>query len=71
MTIDKARKLLETINPSKSQLLDCLEDLCKEYGYIQGMTIASLRDLISGRKTLAEIQLLIEQIKQKIKCTTN
>ncbi|MEG4047824.1 hypothetical protein [Microcoleus sp. Pol17_C1] len=69
MTIDKAKKLLEAVNPSKSQLVDCLEDLCKEYGYIQGMTIATLRDLLSGRKTLAEIQNLIDQIKHKIKCT--
>lgn len=69
MTIDKARKLLENTNSSKCQLLDCLEDLAKEYGYIQGMTISNLRDLVSGRKTLAEIQNLIEQIKQKIKCT--
>ncbi|MEG4458916.1 hypothetical protein [Microcoleus sp. N9_A1] len=69
MTIDKAKQLLESINPSKPQLLDCLEDLCKEYGYIQGMTIGNLRDLVSGRKTLAEIQNLIEQIKEKIKCT--
>ncbi|MEG4081976.1 hypothetical protein [Microcoleus sp. Pol8_D1] len=69
MTIDKARKLLEIANPSKSQLVDCLEDLCKEYGYIQGMTIGNLRDLVSGRKTLAEIQDLIEQIKHRIKCT--
>ncbi|MEG3907312.1 hypothetical protein QT979_08615 [Microcoleus sp. w2-18bC1] len=69
MTIDKARKLLEVANPSISQLLDSLEDLGKEYGYIQGMTIGNLRELVSGRKTLAEIQDLIEQIKQKIKCT--
>ncbi|MEG4335411.1 hypothetical protein QUB40_26260 [Microcoleus sp. AT9_A2] len=69
MTIDKAKQLLEAVNPSKCQLLDCLEDLAKEYGYIQGMTISNLRDLVSGRKTLAEIQNLIEQIKQKIKCT--
>ncbi|MEG5048667.1 hypothetical protein [Microcoleus sp. B4-C1] len=69
MTIDKAKQLLESINASKSQLLDCLEDLCKEYGYIQGMTIGNLRDLVSGKKTLAEIQNLIEQIKEKIKCT--
>ena len=60
MTIDKAKQLLSVDNPSKSQLVDCLEDLCKEYGYIQGMTIGNLRDLISGRKTLAEIQNLIE-----------
>lgn len=69
MTIDKAKYLLEAINPSKSQLVDCLEDLSKEYGYIQGMTIGNLRDLVSGRKTLAEIQSLIEQLKQKIECT--
>ncbi|MEG4326780.1 hypothetical protein [Microcoleus sp. herbarium5] len=69
MTINKARKLLEATNSSKCQLLDCLEDLAKEYGYIQGMTIGNLRDLVSGKKTLAEIQDLIEQIKQKIKCT--
>jgi hypothetical protein len=69
MTIDKAKQLLSVDNPSKSQLVDCLEDLSKEYGYIQGMTIGNLRDLLSGRKTLAEIQNLIEQIKHKIKCT--
>ncbi|MEG4842621.1 hypothetical protein [Microcoleus sp. B9-D4] len=69
MTIDKAKQLLEAANPSKSQLLDCLEDLAKEYGYIQGMTIANLQNLVFGKKTLAEIQNLIEQIKQKIKCT--
>jgi len=69
MTIDQAKHLLEATNSSKSQLVDCLEDLCKEYGYIQGMTISNLRDLVSGRKTLAEIQNLIEQIKHKIKCT--
>ena len=69
MTIDKAKQLLEVTNPSQSQLVDCLEDLGKEYGYIQGMTIAGRRDLVSGRKTLAEIQSLIDQIKQKIKCT--
>ncbi|MEG4027571.1 MULTISPECIES: hypothetical protein [unclassified Microcoleus] len=69
MTIDKARQLLSADNPSKHQLVDCLEDLSKEYGYIQGMTIGNLRDLVSGRKTLAEIQNLIEQIKHKIKCT--
>ncbi|MEP6517456.1 hypothetical protein [Microcoleus vaginatus] len=69
MTIDKAKQLLEAPNSSQAQLIDCLEDLAKEYGYIQGMTIGNLRDLVSGRKTLAEIQNLIEQIKQKIKCT--
>ncbi|MEG4842462.1 hypothetical protein QUB24_30760 [Microcoleus sp. B9-D4] len=69
MTIDRAKQLLGIANPSICQLLDCLEDLAKEYGYIQGMTIGNLRDLVSGKKTLAEIQNLIEQIKQKIKCT--
>ncbi|MEG4066259.1 hypothetical protein QUA42_02705 [Microcoleus sp. Pol11C2] len=69
MTIDKAKQLLAVDNPNKSHLVDCLEDLSKEYGYIQGMTIGNLRDLVSGRKSLAEIQNLIEQIKHKIKCT--
>ncbi|MEG4108995.1 hypothetical protein [Microcoleus sp. S13_C5] len=69
MTIREASQLLEDTEASKAQLLDALEQLCKEYGYIQAMTIANLRDLTSGRKTLAEIQQLIEQLKQKIKCT--
>jgi hypothetical protein len=69
MTIHEANSLLESKEASLAQLVDCLEDLSKEYGYIQGMIIANLRDLISGRKTLAEIQSLIELIKEKIKCT--
>ncbi|MEG4458260.1 hypothetical protein [Microcoleus sp. N9_A1] len=69
MTIREANRLLENAGASQSQLLDCLESLSKEYGYIQGMTIANLRDLVSGQKALAEIQALIEQLKQKLKCT--
>ncbi len=69
MTIHEAKQLLNDAKVSRCQLLDCLETLSKEYGYIQGMIIANLRDLVTGRKALAEIQNLIEQIKEKIKCT--
>ncbi|MEG4147883.1 hypothetical protein [Microcoleus sp. Pol12B5] len=67
MTIHEASQLLSDDKVSRLQLLQCYESLCKEYGYIQGMTIANLRDLISGRKTLAEMQLLIDQLKERLK----
>jgi len=70
MTIHEANKLVADTKASKTQLLKCLEDLSKEYGYIQGMTIASLRDATSSRNTLVEMQNLIEQIQNKLlKCT--
>lgn len=67
MTIHEANNLLQNGEATQAHLLDCLEKLCKEYGYIQGMTIANFRDLVAGEKTLAEIQDLIEQLKQKLK----
>lgn len=69
MTIHEASHLLENIEATQSQYLECLENLCKEYGYIQGTINAKLRDLTSGCKVLSEIQVLINQLKQKIKCT--
>lgn len=70
MTIQEANRLIEDAKASKLQLLKCYEDLCKEYGYIQGMTLASLRDAAASRKTLVEMQSLIEQIQNKLlKCT--
>jgi hypothetical protein len=70
MTIQEANRLLQTLGASKAQLLKCYEDLCKEYGYIQGMTFASFRDAVSSRKTLVEMQGLIEQIHNRLlKCT--
>ncbi|MEG4944643.1 hypothetical protein [Microcoleus sp. F4-D5] len=67
MTVREANQLLADSKATQDKLLECLEDLSKEYGYIQGMTIANLRDLVAGKKTLAEIQELIDQLKQKLK----
>lgn len=67
MTIHEANRLISSSETNRGELLQCLEDLCKEYGYIQGMSIANLRELVSGKKTLAEMQLLIEQLKDKLK----
>jgi hypothetical protein len=69
MTIHESNHLLRNIKTTQSQLLDCLENLCKEYGYIQGMISANFRDLDSGHQALSEIQLLIKQLKCKIKCS--
>ncbi len=66
MTIYEANKLLNNSEVKRIQLLKCLEDLCKEYGYIQGMIIANFRDLTSNKKTLNEMQLLIEQLKERL-----
>ena len=68
MTIQEANNLLQK-EATQTQLLDCLKSLCKEYGYIEGMINAELWDLASGGKVLSEIQILIEQLEQKIKCT--
>ena len=68
MTIQEANNLLQK-EATQTQLLDCLESLCKEYGYIEGMINAEIWDLASGGKVLSEIQILIEQLEQKIKCT--
>ncbi|MEG4964780.1 MULTISPECIES: hypothetical protein [unclassified Microcoleus] len=59
--------MLNSDKVSLGELLECLESLCKEYGYVQGMTITNFRDLVSGKKALAEIQDLIEKVKQKLK----
>ena len=67
MTINEANELLRNIDSTHAELLNCLELLCKEYGYIQGMIIANFRDLESGTKSLVEIQSVIEQIKQELK----
>ncbi|MEG4497586.1 hypothetical protein QUB05_05555 [Microcoleus sp. F10-C6] len=67
MTIREASLLLNE-EATQFQLLNCLENLCKEYGYIEGMMLAQFRDFASGQKSLSEIQSLIEQIKQKIEC---
>ena len=67
MTVHETNQLLASNNATRSQLLQCLENLCKEYGYIQGMTIANLRDLVLSKKTLAEMQLLINQLKERLK----
>lgn len=70
MTINEAHKLLET-DPTQLELLNCLESLSKEYGYIEGMKNAKCR-IGDEKATLAEIEDLIEQLKQKlrlIKCT--
>lgn len=66
MAISEAYKLLKSINPDQAKLLYCLELLCKEHGYIHGMIIANFRDLESGTKALAEIQELIEQLKERL-----
>ena len=66
MTIHEANQLLNSSVVSRRQLLKCYQDLCKEYGYIQGMSVANLRDLVSGRKTLTEIQLLIDQLSERL-----
>lgn len=66
MTIHEASQLLSNKTVSRRQLLICYQDLCKEYGYIQGMSVANLRDLVSGRKTLAEMQLLIDQLTERL-----
>jgi len=68
MTIQEANNLLQK-EATQTQLLDCLKSLCKEYGYIEAMINAELWDLASGGKVLSEIQILIEQLEQKIKCT--
>lgn len=52
---------------NRAELLRCYEDLCKEYGYVQGMSAANLREIAAGRKTLDEMQSLIEQLKEKLK----
>ncbi len=73
MTIHETERLLREIKATQHQLLNCLENLCKEYGYIQGMTVANFRDANCEKETFAEIQNLIEQLKQKIKslkCTS-
>lgn len=67
MTIHEAKRLLDSSQTNRGELLQCLEDLCKEYGYIQGMTIANLREIVTGRRTLGEMQGLIEQLKDKLK----
>ncbi len=66
MTINEANKLLKNINFTHAELLDCLESLCKEYGYIQGMTIAKFQQVFLCQ-TLVEIQNLIDQLKEKLK----
>ena len=68
MTIQEANNLLQK-EATQTQLLDCVESLCKEYGYVEGMISGELWDLASGGEVLSEIQILIEQLKQKIKCT--
>lgn len=68
VTIQEANNLLQG-TATQAQLLDCLESLCKEYGYIQGMISAKFRDLTSCHKVLAELETLIKQLKQQIKCT--
>ena len=67
MTTQEANFLLANNKASRLQLLQCYENLCKEYGYVQGMLIANLRDLVSGKETLAEMQLLIDQLRDKLK----
>ena len=67
MTINQANELLKNVNCSQAELLDCLELLCKEYGYVKGVIKAGFRNSESGKKTLAEIQDLINQLKQKLK----
>ncbi|MEG5018257.1 MULTISPECIES: hypothetical protein [unclassified Microcoleus] len=67
MTIHEANELLANDKAERLQLLHCYANLCKEYGYIQGMIIANQRDVMSSGETLAEMQLLINQLTERLK----
>lgn len=66
MTVYRANQLLND-GANKGELLECVESLCKEYGYVQCMMNAKFRDLESGKLALAELQDLIDQLNQKLK----
>lgn len=67
MTIHEANKILNDNTAHRIQLLKCLEDLSKEYGYIQRTTFDRFSDSTSSRQTLVEMQTLIDQLKERLR----
>lgn len=64
MPYAQAHDLLQTPNPDLIDLLNALEDLSIQYGYIIGMTKQGLRE--DSEADLARLLVLIKSIKDKI-----
>ena len=67
MPIEKAKKLLEDPSSSLNDLVDCLNSLSINQGYVEAAKKAGLYHSKTAHEIITELNFYIEQIKARIK----
>ncbi|NQE37540.1 hypothetical protein [Microcoleus asticus] len=66
-----AIQLLNKTEVTRSELLDCIQSLNREYGHIEAMISVGFREKVSGQHSLDYLQLLITRLRNKLDICTN
>jgi hypothetical protein len=71
MAIQRAKDLLDLINPSTEEIEKSIAALRLDSEYVRKCVNANLRERAAGEKVIEEISTLIERLEKKLKSITN
>jgi len=69
MTLQKAKNLLDSLNPSKSDLQQAIGALKWQIQYVKNTVTINYRESSSGEEAVKEMNDWVQKLEKKLQCT--